>query len=102
MDREWQVASPKVVGGEEIGLGFWVLGLGTFIFSQTIQIPKTKDPRRKTQDEKPLITHPEKVLFPGDGITKAELASYYEAIAPLMLPHIRNRHNNGAIPPRYR
>ena len=38
-----------------------------------------------------MITHPEKVLFPDDGITKGELASYYEAIAPLMLPHIRNR-----------
>ena len=29
-----------------------------------------------------MITHPEKILFPGDGITKGELASYYEAIAP--------------------
>jgi bifunctional non-homologous end joining protein LigD len=38
-----------------------------------------------------LITHPDKVLFPDDGITKGELASYYEAIAPVMLPHIRNR-----------
>ena len=38
-----------------------------------------------------MITHPEKVLFPEDGITKGELAAYYEAIAPLMLPHIRNR-----------
>jgi bifunctional non-homologous end joining protein LigD len=38
-----------------------------------------------------LITHPEKVLFPDDGITKGELASYYEAIAPVMLPHIRSR-----------
>jgi bifunctional non-homologous end joining protein LigD len=38
-----------------------------------------------------LITHPEKVLFPGEGITKGELASYYEAIAPIMLPHIRRR-----------
>jgi len=38
-----------------------------------------------------VITHPEKVLFPGDGITKGELAAYYEAIAPLMIPHIRNR-----------
>ncbi len=37
------------------------------------------------------ITHPEKVLFPADGITKEDLAAYYEAIAPLMLPHIRNR-----------
>jgi bifunctional non-homologous end joining protein LigD len=38
-----------------------------------------------------LITHPEKILFPDDGISKGELAAYYEAIAPLMLPHIRGR-----------
>lgn len=38
-----------------------------------------------------MITHPEKLLFPGDGITKGELAGYYEAIAPVMLPHIRGR-----------
>ena len=37
------------------------------------------------------ITHPEKVLFPEDGITKGELAAYYEAIAPLMLPHLSGR-----------
>jgi bifunctional non-homologous end joining protein LigD len=38
-----------------------------------------------------VITHPEKVLFPADGITKGELAAYYETIAPMMLPHIRGR-----------
>ena len=38
-----------------------------------------------------MITHPDKVLFPDDGITKGELAGYYEAIAPLMLPHISGR-----------
>jgi bifunctional non-homologous end joining protein LigD len=38
-----------------------------------------------------VITHPEKLLFPEDGITKGELAAYYEAVAPLMLPHIRGR-----------
>jgi len=31
------------------------------------------------------------VLFPEDGITKGELASYHETIAPVMLPHIRGR-----------
>ena len=30
-------------------------------------------------------------MFPGEGITKGELASYYEAIAPVMLPHLRRR-----------
>ena len=38
-----------------------------------------------------MISHPEKVLFPDDGITKGELASYYEAIATVMVPHIRRR-----------
>ena len=38
-----------------------------------------------------MITHPDKVLFPDDAITKAELASYYDDIAPVMLPHLRNR-----------
>jgi bifunctional non-homologous end joining protein LigD len=37
------------------------------------------------------ITHPEKVLFPGDGITKGELAAYYDAVADVMLPHLRGR-----------
>jgi bifunctional non-homologous end joining protein LigD len=38
-----------------------------------------------------MITHPEKILFPDDGITKGELAAYYEAIASVMLPHLRRR-----------
>ena len=38
-----------------------------------------------------MISHPEKVLFPADGITKGELAAYYDAIAPAMLPHLRRR-----------
>jgi bifunctional non-homologous end joining protein LigD len=38
-----------------------------------------------------VITHPEKILFPADGITKGELAAYYEGIAPILVPHIRNR-----------
>jgi bifunctional non-homologous end joining protein LigD len=38
-----------------------------------------------------VITHPEKVLFPDDGITKGELAAYYEAVAPVMVPHLRAR-----------
>ena len=38
-----------------------------------------------------MITHPEKVLFPEDGITKGELAAYYEAVAPFMLPHLEGR-----------
>lgn len=38
-----------------------------------------------------MITHPDKLLFPQDGITKGELAAYYEAVAPVMLPHLQGR-----------
>jgi bifunctional non-homologous end joining protein LigD len=37
------------------------------------------------------ITHPEKLLFPADGVTKADLAEYYETVAEWMLPHVRDR-----------
>ncbi len=37
------------------------------------------------------ITHPDKVLFPEDGITKGELIEYYRRVAPRMLPHVRGR-----------
>jgi bifunctional non-homologous end joining protein LigD len=37
------------------------------------------------------ITHPDKLLFPDDGISKADLADYYERVSEWMLPHIRFR-----------
>jgi bifunctional non-homologous end joining protein LigD len=36
------------------------------------------------------ITHPDKALFP-DGTTKCDLAAYYRDVAPVMLPHVRDR-----------
>ncbi len=38
-----------------------------------------------------MITHPDKLLFPADGVSKGELAAYYEAVAEAMLPHLRER-----------
>jgi bifunctional non-homologous end joining protein LigD len=38
-----------------------------------------------------MITHPEKLLFPADGITKGDVCAYYEAVAGVMLPHIAGR-----------
>ncbi len=37
------------------------------------------------------ITSPGKLLFPADGITKADLAGYYERVAEWMLPHAADR-----------
>lgn len=38
-----------------------------------------------------MITHPDKVLFPDAGITKGEIAAYYDDVAAVMLPHLRGR-----------
>ncbi|MDB5391417.1 MAG: hypothetical protein JWM11_7063 [Planctomycetaceae bacterium] len=37
------------------------------------------------------LTHPDKLLYPDEGVTKFELASYYRDIAKWMLPHIKHR-----------
>ena len=37
------------------------------------------------------ISNPDKILFPTDGYTKKDLAEYYEAVAPAMIPHVKNR-----------
>ena len=38
-----------------------------------------------------ILTHPDRLLFPDDGITKRDLAAYHAAMAPHMLPHLRGR-----------
>ncbi|MGE0063241.1 MAG: non-homologous end-joining DNA ligase [Xanthobacteraceae bacterium] len=37
------------------------------------------------------VTHPDRVLFPGQGVTKRELIEYYLAVADRMLPHVAGR-----------
>src|ERR671922_1818345 len=37
------------------------------------------------------LSSPDRVLFPKDGITKGDLFEYYRAVAPTLLPHLRNR-----------
>jgi DNA primase len=37
------------------------------------------------------LTHPERVLFPGDGVTKGDLAQYYAEIGDAIVPHLRER-----------
>lgn len=37
------------------------------------------------------ISRPDKVLFGDSGLTKADLAGYYERVAERMLPHLRDR-----------
>jgi bifunctional non-homologous end joining protein LigD len=36
------------------------------------------------------LTNQEKVLFPADGYTKGDLVAYYRAVAPVILPYLRD------------
>jgi bifunctional non-homologous end joining protein LigD len=42
-------------------------------------------------EERVRITHPDKVYFPADGITKGDLIAYYRDVADIMVPHLRER-----------
>ncbi|MGH3036678.1 MAG: non-homologous end-joining DNA ligase [Gaiellaceae bacterium] len=37
------------------------------------------------------LSSADRVLFPEDGVTKGELWDYYAAVAPALVPHLRNR-----------
>ncbi|HET8645895.1 MAG TPA: DNA ligase, partial [Vicinamibacteria bacterium] len=37
------------------------------------------------------ITHPDRVLYPGQGITKRALADFYQSIAEWIVPHLQGR-----------
>jgi bifunctional non-homologous end joining protein LigD len=37
------------------------------------------------------FTHTDKVLFPAAGITKGDVIDFYRRVAPLLLPHLRDR-----------
>jgi bifunctional non-homologous end joining protein LigD len=37
------------------------------------------------------ISHPDRVMFPGAGLTKLDLARYYESVADWLIPHVVDR-----------
>jgi bifunctional non-homologous end joining protein LigD len=37
------------------------------------------------------LTHPERLVWPESGITKSDLARYYESVAPWLMPHLSKR-----------
>src|SRR3954467_13815199 len=49
---------------------------------------------KRPAPERVALSNPDKVLFPDDGITKADLAAYYETVAEVMVPHTRDRPMN--------
>lgn len=45
-----------------------------------------------TKDSRTIeVSNPDKVFFPGEGITKGEVVDYYRRVAEVMLPHLEDR-----------
>jgi bifunctional non-homologous end joining protein LigD len=55
-------------------------------------MPPTAAHQQLIIDGHPItVTHPDRVVFPEDGITKGEVVEYYRKIAERMLSHVRER-----------
>lgn len=52
---------------------------------------KAEDAEGAVRAGKVRLTHPEKLLYPEDGISKRDVADYYLRIAPRMMPYIADR-----------
>jgi len=48
------------------------------------KVPSIEVPR-------PIFSHLQKVLFPRDGLTKGDVIEYYRRVAPVLLPHLKDR-----------
>ena len=56
----------------------------------SLERPAEADPKAKEEYHGIRISNPHRVIYPKQGITKAELARYYDAVSGRMLPHVVN------------
>src|SRR4029079_12477249 len=47
--------------------------------------PQASGPRPQKSESKVVLSNPDRVLYPRDGITKQDIANYYDAVAEPML-----------------
>jgi bifunctional non-homologous end joining protein LigD len=48
-------------------------------------------PRPKSSRKLPVLTHPDRIVYPDAGITKGDVFAFYRRIARRLLPHLRDR-----------
>jgi bifunctional non-homologous end joining protein LigD len=54
-------------------------------------VEEKAQPAPKPATSSITITHPERLIFPDSDVTKGDLAAFYEAMAPVILPFAANR-----------
>ena len=53
--------------------------------------PSTRAGTTRRSKSRVRLTHPDKMIYPADGICKRRLAEYYVAVADRILPHVADR-----------
>lgn len=61
------------------------------VFLEEETMPDKKKVTRKPINSNVELSHPDKVIYPGDKITKKDLSNYYTAINKWILPHVKDR-----------
>ncbi|MBC7712141.1 MAG: DNA ligase D [Rhizobacter sp.] len=51
----------------------------------------TTKPKKDSNEKDYEITHPDKVIYSADGITKHDLAAYYDSIEKWIIPYVKDR-----------
>jgi bifunctional non-homologous end joining protein LigD len=94
LGREARWVEPRLVA--EVAFTEWTAG--GHIRHPSFQGLREDKPAREVGRERPrragpeiVISHAERVVFPGEGITKGDVARYYEEVAEAMLPHVVGR-----------
>src|SRR5579864_9081051 len=77
-----------------------IVALTSATNSRTIAVSRTNsslitvdsDPAQVETGQRTVrVTHPERILFPEDSVTKGDLARYYVEVGDAIVPHLRNR-----------
>lgn len=66
-------------------------GLQCAVARESISIPASGTHALEVDGREVRVTNLDKPFWPDEGITKGHLLQYYADVAPLLLPHIRNR-----------
>jgi bifunctional non-homologous end joining protein LigD len=68
-----------------------ILRHATFRGVETVPSPKKPSEKSSNRVAGVALSNADRVLYPEQGLTKRDLALYYEAVAPWILPHVKGR-----------
>jgi len=93
-DRDVHFIQPKLVA--EVSFAMWTKDglLRVPVFHGLREDKPPREVRQEVASESPktpLLSHPEKVLYTREGITKRQIADYYRVVAKWMLPQVAHR-----------